>query len=82
MKEKQEIGLLLQERSAKDMSMEKSSDVSISNEDENYSDILSKQSHKHILKWMENKDLGKVTLCNSHIKIIQLIKALLTKTNE
>ena len=74
MKEKQEIGLLLQERSAKDMSMEKSSDVSISNEDENYSDILSKQSHKHILKWMENKDLGKVTLCKSHIKIIQLYK--------
>ena len=68
MGEKQEIGLLLQERSAKDLSMEISSAVSISNEDENYSDILSKQSHKHILKWMENKDLGKVTLCKSHIK--------------
>ena len=77
MQEKQEIGLLLQERSAKDMSMEKSSDVSISNEDEYYSDILCKQSHKHILKWMENKDLGKVTLCNSHIKIIQFYRSKL-----
>ena len=70
MGEKQEIGLLLQERSAKDLSMEKSSAVSISNEDENYSDILSKQSHKHILKWMENKDLGKVTLYQSYIEFI------------
>ena len=55
MGEKQEIGLLLNEVSSKENQME----ISISDSIETYTDVLSKKSHKDILKWMKDKDLGK-----------------------
>ena len=55
MGEKQEIGLLLNEVSSKEIPIE----ISISDSTETYMDILSKKSHKDILKWMKDKDLGK-----------------------
>ena len=55
MGEKQEIGLLLNEVSSKEIPIE----ISISDSIETYTAILSKQSHKDILKWMKDKDLGK-----------------------
>ena len=58
MGEKQEIGLLLNEVSSKENQME----ISISDSIETYTDILSKKSHKDILKWMKDKDLGKFML--------------------
>ena len=56
MGEKQEIGLLLNEVSSKEVPIE----ISISDSIETYTAILSKQSHKDILKWMKDKDLGKL----------------------
>ena len=56
MGEKQEIGLLLNEVSSKS---EIPIEISISDSMETYVDVLSKKSHKDILKWMKNKDLGK-----------------------
>ena len=59
MGEKQEIGLLLNEVSSKS---EIPIEISISDSMETYVDVLSKKSHKDILKWMKNKDLGKFML--------------------
>ena len=59
MGEKQEIGLLLQEVATKEVSMENSNSPSMLSDVANYADILSNQSHKQILNWMRDKNLGK-----------------------